>query len=198
MITEGPTDEEFYKKVLNTIKIVNNGKRFGFDEIKFFCSSGIGNMHKKMLSKFKIEIVPNFEGYDKIVCFCYDKDVFNLNKSNPPINREQMFSDFLEAGATKIIKIEADNMIEDFILMDIDGVKKFLKLPKAYKLPKKHGLALIEQMFKDKSKVYTKGYKVEGLVANLDMKKILGQICYQMKFLCCELGYSCSQDKCNL
>ena len=134
MITEGPTDEEFYKKVIEIVRKKNNCSKFNFDEIKYMCSNGIGNMHKNMLSKFKFELCEDKEygNYEKIVCFCYDKDVFKQNNTNPPINRTKMKEYFEKYGANKIIEIIADNMIEDFFLLDIEGIKKYLKVKKNY------------------------------------------------------------------
>lgn len=40
-------------------------------------------------------------------------------------------------------------MIEDFFLLDIEGIKKYLKLPKKYKIPNKTGLELLKQIFRD-------------------------------------------------
>ena len=183
MITEGPTDEEFYKKVIDIVRKKNNCSKFNFDEIKYMCSNGIGNMHKNMLSKFKFEL-------------CDDKDVFKQNNTNPPINRTKMKEDFEKYGANKIIEIIADNMIEDFFLLDIEGIKKYLKVKKNYKNSSKKSLELLKQIFKDGSRVYSKGTKATGLISSLDMPFILGKICSQIKPLCDELGFNCDGTKC--
>lgn len=198
MITEGPTDEEFYKKVIEIVRKKNNCSKFNFDEIKYMCSNGIGNMHKNMLSKFKFELCEDKEygNYEKIVCFCYDKDVFKQNNTNPPINRTKMKEDFEKYGANKIIEIIADNMIEDFFLLDIEGIKKYLKVKKNYKNSSKKSLELLKQIFKDGSRVYSKGTKATGLISSLDMPFILVKICSQIKPLCDELGFNCDGTKC--
>ena len=198
MITEGPTDEEFYKKVIEIVRKKNNCSKFNFDEIKYMCSNGIGNMHKNMLSKFKFELCEDKEygNYEKIVCFCYDKDVFKQNNTNPPINRTKMKEDFEKYGANKIIEIIANNMIEDFFLLDIEGIKKYLKVKKNYKNSSKKSLELLKQIFKDGSRVYSKGTKATGLISSLDMPFILGKICSQIKPLCDELGFNCDGTKC--
>lgn len=199
-ITEGPTDEEFYKAINARIKEIHRQKKFNFDKIMYICACGIGNMHKKMLCKFKTEVVYNekYKEYKKIVCFCYDLDVFKKNIQSPPINREKMKKDFYEAGADKIIEIIADDCIECFFLKDIEGIKKFLKLGAKYKVPNKKGLDLIKQMFKDGNRIYYKGAKVEGLVKALNINLILAQICYQISQLCDEFGYNCQRNKCNI
>jgi len=82
-------------------------------------------------------------------------------------------------------------------LIDIEGIKRFLRLPRRYKLPNKSGLELLKQMFKDASKTYFKGERVSGLVDALDICLILTKICKQLSVLCNELGYKCSGDKCK-
>ena len=199
IVTEGPTDEEFYKRVVEYTKQKNKCKKYNFDAIKHMCAGGIGNLHKKMLAKFKIEICKDdeFSNYEKIVCFCYDKDVFKKTNSNPPINREKMKKDFYDAGASNIIEIIADDMIEDFFLIDTDGIIKFLKLGKKYKIPQKKSLDLLKQMYKDGNKIYSKGTKAEGLVDALNMDLILSKICCQLSPLCTELGYCCNETICG-
>lgn len=199
IITEGETDEEFYKKIIDEIKKVNDNKIFNFSEIKHNCSRSITKMHKKMLGKFKKEVCcPKYDDYEKVVCFCYDNDVFEFNQ-NPPINRSKMKNEFIKAGADKIIEIVAKSTIEDFFLYDIEGVKKYLKLSKTYKVTKrKNGLETLKEMFKDANRVYFKGEKVEGLVKALNKKLILSKICPQIHILCKEFGYKCNRDKCKV
>lgn len=199
IITEGETDEEFYKKIIDEIKKVNGNTYFNFSEIKHICSKSITKMHKKMLGKFKnVVCCSKYADYEKVVCFCYDNDVFEFNQ-NPPINRTKMEKDFIIAGANKIIEIVAKNTIEDFFLYDIDGIKKYLKLPKSYKVAKKkNGLETLKKMFEDANRVYFKGERVEGLVNSLDKKLILSKICPQIHILCEELGYKCNFDKCKV
>ena len=151
-----------------------------------------------MLNKFKHEICTSaYKEYEKVVCFCYDNDVFEFNQ-NPPINRALMKNDFISAGANKVIEIIANRTIEDFFLFDIEGIKKYLNLPKSYKTTfKSNGLETIKKMFNDANRVYFKGEKVIGLVKSLNKKLILESICSQIFILCNELGYKCNRDKCK-
>ena len=199
IFSEGPTDEEFYKRVIQYTKAKNKCAKYNFDEIRYMCACGIGNLHKKMLAKFKFEICreKKYANYEKVVCFCYDKDVFKKTISNPPINRTQMIADFKANGADIVLQVVADDMIEDFFLYDFDGIRKFLKLPSKYKRPGLKSLELLKKMYKDGNKIYTKGEKAEGLVDALDMDKILSKICCQLHELCKELGYKCQGDKCS-
>ncbi len=199
IITEGETDEEFYKSILAEIKKIKNEVFFNFNEIKYICSKSITKIHKKMLGKFKKEICSKkYNEYEKVVCFCYDSDVFETELNvNPPINRKKLREDFKNAGADKIIEIVASKTIEDFFLYDIEGIKKYLKLGKNYKIPKeKSGLKILNKMFNDADKVYYKGEKVKDFINSLDKKKILKNICQQIRVLCVELGCEAKCVKC--
>lgn len=197
IVTEGPTDEEFYRKVLSEIKQNNDGVKFSFDSIKFICAYGICNFARKIPSKFKREFANDeFLDYEKVVCLCYDLDVFNYAQK-PPIDRAKLEDELLNAGANKVIHIRADRTIEDFFLKDIEGIKNYLGLSKKYKLPKKSGLELLKQMFKDSKKTYFKGERVRGFVDALNISLILSKICGQISALCYELSYECPGNKCK-
>lgn len=195
--TEGETDAEFYKKVLSTIKLNNDRINFNFDKIDYICAQGISGFAKKIPNKFKNKFATvEFANYEKIVCLCYDLDVFSLEQK-PPVDRDKLENDLKAIGVDQVIHIKADKTIEDFFLIDIEGIKRFLRLPRRYKLPNKSGLELLKQMFKDASKTYFKGERVSGLVDALDICLILTKICKQLSVLCNELGYKCSGDKCK-
>ena len=50
--TEGETDEEFYDKVLCTIKSKIPDNRFKIDALKKSCIKGIAKFQKKIVNKF--------------------------------------------------------------------------------------------------------------------------------------------------
>lgn len=198
-ITEGPTEEEFYKKVIEYTKKTNNCKKYNFDKIKYICPDGITRIQNKALLKFKNEICLNkdYSGYKKIVCLCYDLDVLNNNNNSCLSNNiDKMKTELKKCGADKVIEIKADRMIEDFFLYDIEGIKDFLKL-KNYKLPNKKSLDLLKQMFKDGNKIYSKGSSAAGFIKALNLGKILSKICNQLSPLCDELGYKCNRKNCK-
>ena len=51
--TEGETDDEFYKKVLSTIKSKLPENKFKVDVLKSSCITGIGKFQNKLLNKFE-------------------------------------------------------------------------------------------------------------------------------------------------
>lgn len=176
IVAEGSTEIEFYKKIVDFVKKKNGNIPFSVADIKYISAGGIGKMHKKCVAKFKIEIVNNFKDLNKIVFLCYDLDVFTRYGKKPPINLKQMRKDFKEAGAYEVIDIAANSCIEDEFLLDLEGIKNFLKLKKDYNVKKQEtGLKTLEKMFKDASKNYTKGTKCTGLIESLNIELIVAK-----------------------
>lgn len=89
-----------------------------------------------------------YQDYEKIICLCYDYDVFrDEHGPKPPINREKVESQLHQLGADKIIKIIANPCIEDFFLIDLESIRKYLRLPES-KVPKnRQSLELLKSMY---------------------------------------------------
>lgn len=192
--TEGETDEEFYNKILDNLRDKIPNKRFNVEAIEKTCIRGIGNFSKKLLNKFKENVCLKYNNYEKIVILCYDLDVFFCS-ANPPVNREKLHNDLLAAGATKVIHIKANKSIEDVLLYDFEGIKKFLKLTKVTEndLPNNSGFIKIQFLFKKANRIYFKGYKIDKLINFLDLDKICNKFCNELKFLCNEIGVVCNK-----
>lgn len=176
IVTEGETDEEFYRLLLEQIKQNTGHKMFPFAQIDYVCARGIGKFETKMFNKIKnwwtsSDLINKSE---KIIVLCYDLDVFEYQQK-PALNREQFVQKINELGPCRIIKIEAKNTIEDFFMFDFEGIRKYLRLPANYK-QKEKGLLGLNKMFKDARKTYFKGAKIEGFIKSLDFDLILSGI----------------------
>ena len=137
IVTEGETDEEFYKKLLEYIKTKIHLNRFPFDKIDFICAKGIGNMQHKIVNVinrklFNSEYMLNAE---KTIVLCYDHDVFEHGQ-HPPIDRQKLESDIKQLGECKVMRIVADRMIEDFFFTTLKTLENFLRLKKIISLKK--------------------------------------------------------------
>lgn len=195
--TEGETDEEFYNKVLNNIKNKISDKKFKVDVLKRFCITGIAKFQKKLLNKFKKEIVKNYsKDYEIIVVLCYDTDVFEFG-TYPPINRKKLETELKDNGASRVIHIKANRTIEDFFMYDIDGIVKFLKIRKPKNLKGLTGLEKLEKLFLKANRIYQKGYKCAGFIDSLDMNIIFKNICNEIKPLCVQLGLDINCNYCK-
>ncbi len=188
---EGPTDEEFYNKLKENIKNKISDKRFKVDALKVVCIKGIGKYSSKLLCKFKCEIVDKYSDYDKIVFLCYDNDVFEYGVY-PPIDRKKLEEDLYTAGATNVFHIAADRTIEDYFMIDEQGVLQYLKLKSNTKIKGSNGLEKINNLFKSANRTYQKGSMVSGLVDSLNIDLICSKICSQLSTLCTLLGLECS------
>lgn len=191
---EGETDEEFYNKVKEHIRNKIPSKRFDVDALKVECVKGIGNFSTKLLNKFKKEILIKYKDYRISVFLCYDHDVFEYSV-NPPVDRDKLEKNLLEAGANEVKHIVAYRSIEDYLMIDTEGILKFLRLKDNTKINGKNGLEKITNLFKKANRTYIKGTKVEGLVDSLDIEKICNHICSQLCSLCKEVGLECDKQK---
>ncbi len=92
---------------------------------------GVGGFKNDSIMKFKrlMEKNPNREF---IVALCYDTDVFEF-ASVPPINWDKVQKKMEQIGASKVIQIKAKRSIEDWLLYDVNGICRWLRIP----LPKK-------------------------------------------------------------
>lgn len=196
LYVEGPTDEEFYKQLRDSIKKKIPGKKFRVDGIDIVCIKGIAKFSTKLLAKFKMEALKKYSDGEIIVFLCYDNDVFEYGV-HPPVDREKLKTDLYEAGASKVKHLVAKRTIEDWIMLDEQGVLKYLRLNKKIKINGSNGLEKIKYLFKCANRVYQKGSTVDGLVSSLDMNLICAKICSEISELCKELGFSCTRKSCS-
>jgi hypothetical protein len=61
-----------------------------------------------------------------------------------------------------------------------------------------NGVKKMENIFRKANKVYIKGGKTNGLLEALNIKKIMKEICSEIKPLCKGLGVKCEGDICNM
>lgn len=193
LYVEGQTDEEFYNRIKDNIKNKIPGKRFMVNELKVVCIKGITKFSSKLLSKFKTEIMAHHLKDEVIVFLCYDNDAFEYG-FHPPVDRKKLEEDLYKAGATKVNHIVAKRNIEDWFMIDEQGILKYLRLNKNTKINGSNGLEKIKYLFKCANRVYQKGSKVDGLVDSLDMNLICSKICSEISVLCIELGLLCEKQ----
>jgi hypothetical protein len=197
VVTEGQTDEEYYKQIIREIRKNNDNVPFSVDKIKHTCAKGIGRFEKKIPNVFKKDIIKAFPEHDKVVFLCYDQDVFQF-ASKPPVDRKRLESTLKECGASKVYHIRADKTIEDVFMKDPEGIKNHLRLSQNYRINTSlSGLDMIKKMFKDANRTYFKGEKTEGLIEALDLTRIMLETCPDLRNLCRELGVKCDGKRCR-
>lgn len=193
---EGDTEAEFFKKLLENIRSLCHGKRFNLSKIIIRNLKGIGNFKNRIYRVFTNEILQNNPGVSFNVFLCYDTDVFEFSQK-PPVNWREIEKILKENGAEKVTHIKAKKSIEDWFLKDLNGLCRHLRLPTSTGLSGSNSVKKMENLFKKGNKVYIKGGKVHGFIEVLDIKKIMKEICCEIKPLCKELGVECTGQKCN-
>jgi hypothetical protein len=93
----------------------------------------------------------------------------------------------------KIIDIYVKQSIEDWILIDLNGICTYLGVSQNQKLLSKNGIEKMEELFKKKNRPYVKGKgkQNEDMICSLDMGLIMKNKCNEIKPICRCLGLVC-------
>lgn len=188
LLVEGETEVEFYKAI---VKRAHDLMSTPFScYIKYINVKGIGNYKNLALRKFE-HLKTQYDPETEFILFlCIDSDVFQLSKK-PPINKKEVRSALLAAGAKKVTYIVAKQSIEEWFLTDLSGVLKFLRLSKKTKRPNGNCQEAIIKLFSMANRVYVKGDKIEGFIKHLDIGKIMTAQCQSLSPLCKTIGFDC-------
>lgn len=178
---EGDTEITFYKNLIKYIEEKYKLKRINY-KITIKNVKGIGNYQKKALGIFKRKILPTCEKGAIYVFLTHDTDIFEHNKK-PPISWDEVEKNFRgENSINKVFRIKAKKSIEDWFLIDIDGILKYLKLKKVKK-NSNNGTKYLMELFKQGNKVYLKGSKMDPFINCLNIDVIYQGIKSEIKVL---------------
>lgn len=187
LFVEGDTEVEFYRHVISNVRQKRTDGRF---DINIECKNvkGVGGFKNIALRKFIKEIKPKYgEECEFSVALCRDTDVFELSPK-PPIKWDEVEAAFKENGVQKVIHIRAKHSIEDWFLLDIDGIISFLRLSKKTKVSGGNGYDKLKKLFKQANKMYYKGMKSNGMVERLDIDRIVQSVHTELEPLYKVLG----------
>ncbi len=173
IFAEGSTDKIFYKALVDYI-IKQNPLKTRVDIIEIVDLHGIGNFSKKLIGIFKNRILTkNKDTKFKVIC-AYDTDVFDFS-IKPPVNWANVKIELKGLGALKVNEIKAVRMIEDWFLIDTNGICKFLKIDTT--MPKgKDGNEKMKFLFNKADKIYTKGSDCGDFIKDLDINTIYNKL----------------------
>jgi hypothetical protein len=168
IFVEGQSEEAFYSKLCNTIqKDKGSSNKIIIKNLK-----GIGNYESKAFSKLKNEIIPKYKNASFEVFCSYDTDVFDFPyQEKPPVDWKKV-EDKISSLGYQLKHIKVNKAIEDWFLIDLEGLCLFLNIKKQSKLKGKNGYQKIKNLFSSANKIYQKGYNVGGFVDKLDFKII--------------------------
>lgn len=187
LFVEGQTEVEFYKALIKYIRECHAEKKLEHKVI-YRNIDGIGGYKKEVNRIFLKEVLPKVEGYQVTVALCYDTDVFGYVQK-PKINWKEVEKILKEDGAHKVLHIKAEKSIEDWFLVDKEGIKRFLKLSSDVIPQGSNGYEKLKYLFKKANKIYAKkGREVNGLVQALDIGLISREAAKGLDLLYKELG----------
>ena len=187
LFVEGQTEVEFYKALIKYIRECHVDKKLEHKVI-YRSIDGIGGYKKEVNRIFLKEVLPKVEGYQIIVALCYDTDVFGYVQ-RPKINWKEVEKLLKNDGAHKVLHIKAEKSIEDWFLIDKEGIRRFLKLSSDIEPQGSNGYEKLKYLFKKANKIYAKkGREVNGLVQALDIGLISRGVTKGLDLLYKELG----------
>jgi hypothetical protein len=172
IFVEGDTDELLFKALLDYYKSISPS---GLQPCMVCNLRGVTRYTSKLLAKLQNEYLPDARknGYTiQTVCCSYDTDVFE--KGNPLIiNWGVLKKSVHRLGISTFIQIGVHDSIEDWILDDMEGVSRFLKLKETPKsLKGRDGYEKMLDLYGRARKLYQKGYATRELIAVLNMDVI--------------------------
>lgn len=187
LFVEGDTEVEFYKQIVAHARKLRPEEKFETN-IEYRNVKGVGGFKNIALRKFIKEIKPKYGAECEFtIVLCSDTDVFDF-APKPPVKWNEVEKELIDNGAAKIIHIAARRSIEDWFLYDVEGILLFLRLKKNKKVSGKNGYEKLQRLYKQANKVYFKGIKSNGMIAKLDIDKIVSAVDLQLDSLYKALG----------
>jgi len=165
-IVEGDTEAHFYEHVLNIFELKQKFK----GDFKIINSKGVSKIQNKGLNKCR-DYIKTEKISTAYVFVCYDNDVFHRGQK-PPLDYNKLKKELSEIkGIEWIGNIVAIEQIEDWFLLDLNGICTYLNI-KAGKLIGT-GEDKLKQLFKKAHKVYVKGENIDNGKFIKDLNKDL-------------------------
>lgn len=172
IFTEGETEIEFYDYLIEKIKEKNNIKKFYVDKIIKKTLKGISKFDKKLINKFRFDILPKYMDYEITIFLCYDTDVFE-DCQKPVVDWQKVERELLKCGVKNVNHIKAKKCIEDIFLLDISGICRYLNVSPIKNINGINGVDKMKKLFLKGNRIYQKGYKCEDFIKYLDIDYIL-------------------------
>jgi hypothetical protein len=122
---EGDSEYYFYKLLLDQLKKVFKINIFPFRKIFILNYKGSGNIKKKIVAKTKRKYLDDKKYSNCIftVCITYDSDVFTF-APKPPFKVNEVKKELKNIGIKKVFEVKAEKCIEDWYLIDVEGICK--------------------------------------------------------------------------
>lgn len=172
LFVEGDTDEVLFKALINYYRSISTTE---LNPCKICNLRGVTRYTSKLIAKLQNEYLPEARksGYKiQTVCCSYDTDVFE-DKNPLMVNWDSLRKTVRRMGIPDCIQLGIRSSIEDWILCDMEGICRFLKIKTVPKTLKgDNGNAKLNDLYSKVRKAYLKGYQTKELIAALDMAVI--------------------------
>lgn len=189
LFVEGDTEIEFYKALISHLRKKNKSPftcNFEYKNMR-----GVGNYKNDALRRLN-DVKSKYPDNEIYAFLCFDTDAFELAKK-PPVDMNDVKQKLRENGAHAVSFVKAKKSIEDWFLLDFDGVIKYLRLPAKTPREKGSGQAVLQKLFKKARRVYIKGGNTGDFIDHLNIETIEIQICSALKPLCQCMGLYCKK-----
>ena len=173
LFVEGATDKVLFLKILELYKVSYPKCKKVKCVVKSLDSVTNYSSKAKRILRNEVQTLQGTRDEIKMVLCSYDTDVLEFGY-NPPIDWGILKPDLENiVGENRVEQIPVEKSIEDWLLTDIDGICKYLKIKnKPRKLQGKSGFEKMKNWFKLRGKVYSKGYDSENIVKHLNIAQI--------------------------
>ena len=167
ILDEGDTDQIFFDGLLEYYR---NQSTTPVHSCEVKNLKGVSRYTSKVTGKLQNEICPKAlkKGLEvKAVCCSYDTDVFEFAE-RPVVDWKKVEREVKMLGIKEFCQVRVERMIEDWILDDMKGLMKFLRLTEMPKLSGNNAFDKIQLLFKRANKVYFKGISIKSFVGTID------------------------------
>jgi hypothetical protein len=158
---------------------------------------GVSRYTSKVIGKLKNEICPvaKKKGMEvKAVCCSYDTDCFEFTE-RPVVNWKKLKEDVEGLNIDKFYQIRVKHMIEDWLLDDVEGLCKYLKLKSVPVLQGNDAFKRIQSLFRYANKIYLKGNSVKRFIGFLNLGVIRTKRAKELEKLESVLNVKLKADK---
>lgn len=173
IFVEGDTDDVLFKLLVAYYRKVSTTPIHSCEIVNMKGVSRYAS--SKLVGKLDAEIIPKTERKGmKVygVCCSYDTDVFEGDEA-PVVDWKKVRKSIMKLNIEEFCTVEVKSEIEDWLLDDLEGICKFLKLKENPKTLKgSNGYAKLLGLFKRCGKVYVKGESVIDFTDFISIAKI--------------------------
>lgn len=194
IFVEGDTDKVFFDNLVNyyeanSLTVVHSCKVVNL--------KGVSRYTTKVIGKLKNEICPaaKKKGMEvKAVCCCYDTDCFEFTE-RPVVNWRKVKREVEGLHIDEFHQIKVRHMIEDWLLDDIKGLCKYLKLKSVPALQGNDAFKKIQSLFWHANKIYLKGNSISCFIGFLNLGAIRAKRIKELEKLESVLNVKLKKDK---